>query len=153
MKHDVFDELTDSFEGRGLTEWMLRQLIEPEGLLHPVLAAVRSDPDGALELEIRWHYVNIYYRGANLMEVRQPSPRSSRLTGRFDRRYLQKYAARPWGARPPPRNLLSTNGWTATRSSGSASSRSGRSRVACRFVCLSQGGDGRQHGAAAQARA
>ena len=44
MKHDVFDELTDSFEGRGLTEWMLRQLIEPEGLLHPGVAPSVQTP-------------------------------------------------------------------------------------------------------------
>ena len=54
--------------------------------------------------------MNIYYRGANLMEVRQPSPRSSRLTGRFDRRYLQKYAARPWGA-PATAEELAVHEW------------------------------------------
>jgi hypothetical protein len=93
---DVFDPMRDSFTGRGLSEWMLVQFLDTDGLLNPVLRAVLSDPDQALELEIRRHYVNIYYRGANLMEVRQPNVRSPRLTGRFDKGWIQKYAETPW---------------------------------------------------------
>lgn len=83
-------------EPRGLSEWMLDQFAEADGLLQQVLVVVRNDPQ--LDLQIRKHYVNIYYRGSSLMEIRQPARTGKRLTTRFDKRYLPEFAKRPWPA-------------------------------------------------------
>lgn len=102
-RESVYNPETDDFSGRGLTDWMLRQFIEPEGMLYPVLAELHADSHRWYELEIRRHYVNIYYRGGNLMEIRQPDPRYPRLTGTFDKRYIAKYAGKDkWENKCPP---------------------------------------------------
>ena len=93
---DLADAVTDTYERRGLSDWMLDQLVAYDGLLHPVLVAVREDPD--LDLQIRDHYVNIYYRVSNLMEIRQSERKRVRLTTRFDKRYLPEHADNPWSA-------------------------------------------------------
>lgn len=73
---------------------MLDQFIADDGLLHPVLVAVREDPDA--DLQIRDHCVNIYYRGSNLMEIRQSGRTAERLRTRFDKKYLPEFAEHPW---------------------------------------------------------
>ena len=85
-----------TYERRGLSGWMLGGFIATDGMLHPVLVGVREDPD--LDLQIRNHYVNIYYRGSNLMEIRQSGRKKARLKGRFDKRYLPENADNPWPA-------------------------------------------------------
>jgi len=42
-------------------------LIKPTGKLHPILERVWKD--GTLNLEIRNEYINIYYRGGNLLRI------------------------------------------------------------------------------------
>ncbi len=107
---EVFNPMHDGFMGRGLSEWMMRQLLDADGLLRPVLDAVLTDPDKALQLEIRRHYVNIYYRGANLMEIRQPNVRSRKLTGRFDKGWIQEYAETRW-PEPATADELAVHEW------------------------------------------
>ena len=75
---------------------MLGQFKAADGLLHPILSAVRDDPQ--LDLQIRDHYVNIYHRGSNLMEIRQSGRMAERLRTRFDKRYLPEYADNHWSA-------------------------------------------------------
>jgi len=75
---------------------MLKQFVADDGLLHPVLVAVREDPD--LDLQIRDHYVNVYYRGSSLMKIRQPARTGSRLKTRFDKKYLPELADNTWQA-------------------------------------------------------
>jgi len=91
-RESVRNPETDDFIGRGLTDWMIRQFTEADGMLHPILIELRADSHGWYELEIRRHYVNIYYRGGNLMEIRQPDPHYGRLSAKFDKRYIAKYA-------------------------------------------------------------
>jgi hypothetical protein len=59
------------FGRRGLLPWMLEQFVDPGGILHPVLVAVREDPQQRLDLQIRCRYVDIYYCGAKLMVIAQ----------------------------------------------------------------------------------
>ena len=42
-----------------------------EGVLSPLLALVKSD--SSLCLELRGDYINVYYRGGNLMKVKHRS--------------------------------------------------------------------------------
>jgi hypothetical protein len=102
-RESVYKHETDDFSGRGLTDWMLRQFTETDGMLHPILVELKDDSHRWYELEIRRHYVNIYYRGGNLMEIRQPDPCYGRLTARFDKRYIAKYAGEgKWERKSPP---------------------------------------------------
>ena len=94
---------------------MLEDLVEPEGMLHPVLCAVRDDAehgDGTgrhLALEIRTGYFNVYYRGGNIMRVGGNQPPYS---ADFDSRYAQRGHGRskgvlrapatPWNVPPSP---------------------------------------------------
>lgn len=109
-KPNVFNEATDGFKGRGLTDWMLRQFIEPDGILHPILLELQADTEGWYELEIRRYYVNIYYRGGNLMEIRQPDAKTPRLTGSIDKRYIERHATNKWRV-PPTDAELATHDW------------------------------------------
>lgn len=83
-------------EGRGLSGWMLDEFRRPGGLLHPLLRAVREDPGQRLDFAIRDHYVNLYFMGTNLMEIREPGPIAQRITTFWDERYLPHHAERPW---------------------------------------------------------
>ena len=53
---------------RGLSKSFMLSLQEG-GLLHPLLTYVRKDP--TICLEIRQNYVNIYYRGGNLIKIEE----------------------------------------------------------------------------------
>ena len=93
---------------------MLGEFIEPSGRLFPVLEAVRADPQ--LDLEIRDHYVNIYYRGTNLMEIRQPASGRESLTTSFDRRYLPTFGQDKSAWNPPPtRQDFEVEAWLLER--------------------------------------
>lgn len=97
--HTSFGDRERSFRRpRGLSGWMLEQLLDPDGRLHPVLCAVRDDPE--LDLQIRDDFLNIYYRGGNLMEIRQPASGAKTLKARFDSKYIQTASVSPWKTAP-----------------------------------------------------
>ena len=66
---------------RGLSNDFLNAL--KSGLLYPLLERVRSDR--TLDLQIREDYINIYYRGGNLMKVQKEPNKGFR--GSFDSEY------------------------------------------------------------------
>jgi hypothetical protein len=66
---------------RGLSDKFMRDL--EEGLLQPVLTLVKADD--TLSLCIRDEYVNIYYRGASLLQIRPVGGNGYRF--RFDPDY------------------------------------------------------------------
>ena len=59
---------TKGFGFRGLGAPFMKDL-EPEGLLNPILVRVKRD--SSLCLEIRQEYINVYYRGGNIMRVKK----------------------------------------------------------------------------------
>jgi hypothetical protein len=52
---------------RGLSIKFMKDLLEPEGKLHPLLERVKIDH--SLMLAIRDGYLNIYYRGGNIVRI------------------------------------------------------------------------------------
>jgi len=56
---------------RALSEHFMDDLIKPDGLLYPILKRVKIDH--TLMLAIRENYVNIYYRGGNILRVTEQS--------------------------------------------------------------------------------
>lgn len=69
---------------RGLSEDFLYEL--EKGLLFPVLNLVRKD--ATLCLEIRENYINIYYRGGNILRMEGNNKDEKAYTANFDRKYL-----------------------------------------------------------------
>lgn len=59
-------------------------VLQEGGSLHPLLAAVKSDP--TLCLELRGDSINIYYRGGNMMKIEQRSSGDFILS--FDEKYF-----------------------------------------------------------------
>ena len=59
--------MTERSRRRGLSEKFMNALLEPEGILHPILERVQKDHN--LMLAIRNGYINIYYRGGNILRV------------------------------------------------------------------------------------
>lgn len=70
-----------SDNSRGLSEDFLNEL--EKGLLSPILDLVRID--ATLCLEIRENYINIYYRGGNIMRIEKTN---ECYAANFDRKYL-----------------------------------------------------------------
>ena len=68
---------------RELSEKFLNNLMNPNGLLQPILERVKQDH--TLMLSIRDSYINIYYRGGNLLKVQEQSQGSYRSS--FDVQY------------------------------------------------------------------
>ena len=56
---------------RGLKDNFFDDLQSERGLLHPLLSLVKSD--NTLMLAIRDNYINIYYRGGNLLKLSSPN--------------------------------------------------------------------------------
>lgn len=56
---------------RALTEKFINDLTSPTGLLHRILERVKQDH--TLMLAIRSNYINIYYRGGNILQVTEQS--------------------------------------------------------------------------------
>jgi hypothetical protein len=56
-----------SYKMRGLSDNFMDDLLKPEGKLHPILERVKKDHN--LMLTIRNGYINIYYRGGNILRV------------------------------------------------------------------------------------
>ncbi len=52
---------------RGLSEKFMNDLLKQEGKLHPILERVKKDH--TLMLAIREGYINIYYRGGNILRI------------------------------------------------------------------------------------
>ena len=52
---------------RGLSRKFMNDLLQPEGSLHPILERVKKDH--TLMLSIRDGYINVYYRGGNILRV------------------------------------------------------------------------------------
>jgi len=70
-------------KSRGLSEAFLDDL--EKGLLFPILDLVRTDV--TLCLEIRGNYINIYYRGGNILRIEEDDGEGV-YTVNFDRKYL-----------------------------------------------------------------
>jgi len=47
----------------------MKDLLNPEGILHPILSSVKTDQ--TLMLTIRNDFINVYYRGGNILEVKE----------------------------------------------------------------------------------
>ena len=54
---------------RTLSQTFMNDLLNPNGLLHPVLERVKQDH--TLMLSIRKDYINIYYRGGNILRIKE----------------------------------------------------------------------------------
>ncbi|MHB9068755.1 MAG: hypothetical protein ACYC54_00135 [Sedimentisphaerales bacterium] len=72
---------------RGLTDNFVNQL--QCGLLTQILVAVKSD--STLCLEIRENYINIYYRGGNVIKIQE---NDGVFNASFDRKYLDENTTR-----------------------------------------------------------
>ncbi len=69
-------------EIRKISPKFMEDLTSQEGILHPILAQVKKDH--TLMLAIRKNYINIYYRGGNILRVTE---RSKKYTADFDENY------------------------------------------------------------------
>ena len=68
---------------RKLSESFINDLLDKNGLLHPILERTRYDD--TLMLAIRDNYINIYYRGGNLLMVAAQAKGSYQSS--FDKQY------------------------------------------------------------------
>jgi hypothetical protein len=68
---------------RELPGTFMQDLLDPEGVLHPILSRVRKDQ--TLMLAIRDGFINIYYRGGSILRVTENKGAAYR--GFFDERY------------------------------------------------------------------
>jgi hypothetical protein len=68
---------------RALSQTFMNDLLNPDGLLHPILDRVKQDH--TLMLSIRKDYINIYYRGGNILRVKEQS--SGPYSSFFDNKY------------------------------------------------------------------
>ena len=66
---------TESKETRGLSQEFMDDLSKKEGILVPILEAVKNDNN--LILEIRNNYIYIYYRGGVLLKIEQKSNKNN----------------------------------------------------------------------------
>ena len=68
---------------RKLSNAFMDALLEPTGLLHPILERIKHDH--TLMLSIRKDYLNIYYRGGNILRIREQ--RKGCYSAFFDSKY------------------------------------------------------------------
>ncbi|MBN2340879.1 MAG: hypothetical protein JXR45_05285 [Deltaproteobacteria bacterium] len=68
---------------RGLSKTFLGELKEEGGLLHPILEYIKNDD--TLMLAIRNGYINIYYRGGNLLKI--TAKKDNSYEPHFDEKY------------------------------------------------------------------
>lgn len=68
---------------RKLSESFMNALSKPDGLLHPILERIKLDH--TLMLSIRKGYINIYYRGGNILRIKE-QPKGS-YSAFFDNKY------------------------------------------------------------------
>lgn len=72
---------------RGLSDEFITDL--KTGILAPILQRVIEDD--TLDLQIRNNYINIYYRGGNIMKISEPIPRNGRYYANFNQDYFKGY--------------------------------------------------------------
>ena len=92
--------------GRGLSDNFLKAL--KKGMLSPVLNLVKADT--TLCLEIRENYINIYYRGGNILRIEECD---DTYKAGFDRKYLDELRTRV--PQSLPESLISSkdvDSWT-----------------------------------------
>ncbi len=53
---------------RKLSEQFMKDLVDSDGVLQPILTRVKKD--STLMLAIRENYINIYYRGGNILKIK-----------------------------------------------------------------------------------
>lgn len=68
---------------RALSEIFMSDLLDPDGLLNPILDRIKQDH--TLMLSIRKDYINIYYRGGNILRIKEQSRRN--YSAFFDNKY------------------------------------------------------------------
>lgn len=68
---------------RALSQIFMKDLLNADGLLHPILDRVNQDH--TLMLSIRKNYINIYYRGGNILRVKEN--RNGSYSAFFDNEY------------------------------------------------------------------
>lgn len=68
---------------RALSQPFIDDLLNPDGLLHPILERVKQDH--TLMLSIRKDYINIYYRGGNILRIKEQ--RNGSYSSFFDNEY------------------------------------------------------------------
>jgi hypothetical protein len=74
-----------------LSQTFMDDLLTPDGLLHPILDRVKQDH--TLMLSIRKDYINIYYRGGNILRVKEQQNGS--YSAFFDNEYNKSKALSP----------------------------------------------------------
>jgi hypothetical protein len=70
---------------RELSQSFMHNLIDPQGILHPILTRVKSDQ--TLMFAIRDGFINIYYRGGSILKISEPKTKSGNYQTSFDDRY------------------------------------------------------------------
>ncbi|MDP6677026.1 MAG: hypothetical protein QGI29_05605 [Pirellulales bacterium] len=68
---------------RKLSESFMNDLVNRDGVLHPILERVKGD--ATLMLAIREDYINIYYRGGNILRIKEKGKHS--YSSSFDNNY------------------------------------------------------------------
>lgn len=68
---------------RELSKKFMDDLVEPEGILHPILTQLQKDQ--TLMLAIRDGFINIYYRGGSILKIQEQNGPS--YSSFFDNRY------------------------------------------------------------------
>ncbi len=68
---------------RALSQTFMNDLLNQNGLLHPILERVKRDH--TLMLSIRKDYINIYYRGGNILRIKEQ--RNGSYSAFFDTKY------------------------------------------------------------------
>ncbi|MCJ7634389.1 hypothetical protein MUP77_18610 [Candidatus Bathyarchaeota archaeon] len=77
---------------RELSETFMNDLLKPEGKLQPILTRVKKDQ--TLMLAIRNGYINIYYRGGNILRVKEH--RKGFYRTYFDKQYNKSAKSIPY---------------------------------------------------------
>jgi hypothetical protein len=89
---------------RGLKQFFFNEL--KAGSLKPLLNYIQDD--NTLDLEIRANYINIYYRGGNVLRVN--NDKNSRFLFHFDEKYLKKH---PFIIPPTLNNFKNNQDWNS----------------------------------------
>lgn len=96
--------MVDKAYQRGITPEFEAQLCE--GILFPLLQRIRHDD--TLSLEVRNGYVDIYYRGGRLLELREQGKSASSFGTAFDEAYIKPIKDCPLQLPEPPRRTIRT---------------------------------------------
>lgn len=84
---------------RALSELFIDDLSKPGGLLYPVLESVRKDD--TLMIAIRENYINVYYRGGNILRLTEQSK------GSYHASFDEKYNLTDYDCLDTPKNISS----------------------------------------------